>query len=259
MLQAWSGGSSDDNFAFSWSTDNINYTGLFVVSSTDPSNTQSAVLPGGVNGTVYIRVEDTDRTPGNRSLDTVFVDHLYIRAASGAGDPPAAPSSLLATTAGSDQIDLQWTDNATDEAGFKVERSTDGISFGQVGSAAIDATGYSDSGLAGSTSYWYRVSAWNASGDSPYSNVDSATTDPAPAITLSLNGYKIKGRHTIDLTWGGTTAPSLDIFRDGALLLTVPNSGAYTDATSNKGGRTYIYRLCEAGTANCSAQESVTF
>jgi hypothetical protein len=76
-----------------------------------------------------------------------------------------------------------------------------------------------------------------------------------------LNGYKIKGKHTIDLSWTGTgtTTADVDIFRDGAPLDTVPDTGAYTDSTSNKGGRTYDYQLCEAGTANCSAVESVTF
>jgi hypothetical protein len=351
---AWSGGSSDDSFVFSWSTDNSNYTELFTVSSTDTANEQSLTLPGVVIGPVYIRVEDSDQTPGNRSLDTVFVDHLFIRVESGAGDPPAAPSVLIATSAGADQVDLAWTDNATDEAGFKIERSTDGVSFSQVATTGTDVTSYPDNGLNASTTYWYRVSAWNASGDSAwsnsdsattdapppppqppsvltavssgsssiglswtdnaddeqgfeierstdniifesagstgaditvfpdtdraaattywyrvyayngsgnsaFSNTDSATTDAAPAISLTLNGYKIKGKHTIELSWLGTTAADVDIYRDGAPLETVLNIGAYTDFTSNKGGRTYDYQLCEAGTSNCSAVESVTF
>ena len=93
---AWHGGSTDDDFRFSWSTDNSNYTELFVVSSTAPANLQSAMLTPGTSGTVYIRVEDTDQTPGSRAKDTVFVDHLYIRAESAAGDPPAAPGRAAA-------------------------------------------------------------------------------------------------------------------------------------------------------------------
>ena len=353
-VNAYSGGSSDDNFVFYWSTDNINYDELFIVSSTDPDNEQSALLPGVVIGPVYIRVEDSDQTPGNRSLDTVFVDHLYIRVESGAGDPPAAPSVLIATAAGSDQIDLVWTDNATDESGFKIERSLDNLNFSPLATRGADVTSYSDGGLTANTTYWYRVSAWNASGDSAwsntdsattdappplplapsaltavssgsssidlswvdnagneqgfeierstdnvifesagntgtditaftdtglaagttywyrayaynasgnsaFSNTDSATTDAGPAISLTLNGYKIKGRHTIDLSWSGATTANVDIHRDGAFLETVSNTGAYTDATSNKGGRTYDYQLCEVGSANCSDIESVTF
>lgn len=254
---AWSGGSSDDDFAFSWSDDNNNYTHMFTVSSTSPANTDSFVLPPGTSGTIYIRVEDTDQTPGNRTRDTVFIDHLYILAESASGDPPAAPGALVATSAGASVINLSWADNSGDESGFGIERSGDGVNFSQVGTATTDATAYADTGLSPDTTYWYRVSAFNAAGYSGYSNTDSATTDAGAA--LSLNGYKIKGKHNIDLDWSGTTGSDVDIYRDGGLLVTVSDTGAYTDSTTNKGGRTYNYQVCEAGTASCSAVESVTF
>lgn len=104
-----------------------------------------------------------------------------------------------------------------------------------------------------------RAYAYNVSGNSAFSNTDFATTDAGSAIGLMLNGYKIKGMHNIDLSWSGTTTANVDIFRDGEPLVTVPDTGAYTDSTNNKGGRTYDYLLCEAGTANCSDVESVTF
>ena len=45
---------------------------------------------------------------------------------------PAAPSNLTATPSAG-KITLNWTDNATNEAGFKLERSTDGVNFTQFG------------------------------------------------------------------------------------------------------------------------------
>ena len=63
----------------------------------------------------------------------------------------------------------------------------------------------------------------------------------------------------MDLTWSGATGSNVDIYRDGGLEYTVANSGGFTDQTGNKGGRTYDYRVCEAGTANCSDVESITF
>src|SRR5206468_12564526 len=39
--------------------------------------------------------------------------------------PPAAPSSLAATATSSSQINLSWTDNSSNESGFKIERATD--------------------------------------------------------------------------------------------------------------------------------------
>ena len=258
-VNAWSGGSIDDSFVFSWSTDNDTYSELFTVLSTDPGNQRSAVLPQGVSGTIYIKVEDTDQLRTNRSLDTVFVDHLYIRAESGAGAgaPPAAPSALIATAAGSSQVDLVWADNAADEAGFKIERSLDNVNYSQIAATGTDITSYSDNSVSDSTTYLYRVSAWNASGDSGFSNTSFATT--GAGINLTLNGYKTRGKHTIELTWNGATTLDVDIIRDDALLETVPNSDFYLDATSSKGGRTYQYQLCEENGGNCSAVEFVTF
>ena len=41
-------------------------------------------------------------------------------------NPPAAPFGLTATAASASQINLAWTDNSSDESGFKIERSGDG-------------------------------------------------------------------------------------------------------------------------------------
>lgn len=91
---------------------------------------------------------------------------------------PAAPSGLNATAASASQINLTWTDNATNETGFKVERKS-GINgtYAQIGMAAANAVSYSDNGLSASTTYYYRVRSTNSAGDSTaYSNESSTTT-----------------------------------------------------------------------------------
>ena len=90
--------------------------------------------------------------------------------------PPAAPSNLTATAASKSQINLAWTDNATNETGFKIERSTDGSNFTQITTVGANVTSYQNTGLSRSTKYYYRVRAYNGSGDSAYSNTASATT-----------------------------------------------------------------------------------
>jgi hypothetical protein len=92
--------------------------------------------------------------------------------------PPAAPNTLTATATGT-TIDLTWVDVATNETGYKIERSLDNVTFAQIGTAAADATTYSDSGLTALTLYYYRVRAYNADGDSAYSNTASDTTGTA--------------------------------------------------------------------------------
>ena len=80
-VKAYHSVSSDgDDFVFAWSNDDVNYTDMLTVTKTaDDGSYQSFSLPAGTSGTVYVRVLDTDQSQGNRPLDTVFVDHMFIR------------------------------------------------------------------------------------------------------------------------------------------------------------------------------------
>jgi hypothetical protein len=82
------------------------------------------------------------------------------------------------------QIALSWQDNATNETGFKIERAADGVSFVQVAMVGANVASFNDAAVAPATTYSFRVRAYNASGDSAYSNVAVVTTPPAtPANT----------------------------------------------------------------------------
>jgi serine protease len=63
----------------------------------------------------------------------------------------------------------------------------------------------------------------------------------------------------VDLSWSGATSANVDIYRNGVFLRTVPNTSPYTDSTGNKGRATFTYKVCEAGTQNCSNEVTVRF
>jgi len=92
--------------------------------------------------------------------------------------PPAAPSNLTATTVSASQINLSWTDNSANEDGFKIERCARAscTNFAQIATVGANVKTFSNTGLTKFTSYSYRVRAYNASGDSGYSNIASART-----------------------------------------------------------------------------------
>ena len=69
-----------DNFLFSWSADQTSWTDLVTITKTaDDDLAQSAALPDGLSGTVYIRATDTDQTANKKSLDSLYIDQMYIR------------------------------------------------------------------------------------------------------------------------------------------------------------------------------------
>ena len=64
----------------------------------------------------------------------------------------------------------------------------------------------------------------------------------------------------MDLSWNGVISNNIDVYRNGVLVATVPNIlGFYTDHIGARGNGAYTYRVCEAGTQNCSNQVTVMF
>jgi len=266
LANVYTGGSTDgDSFHFEYSADGGNiWVTAFVVSSVDPNNTEAVLLNGVVEGPLLVRVSDTDRTPGNRALDTVYVDELHIHTDTVPGEPPAAPTALSAVAVSESEIQLAWIDNASDELGYEIERrnaGTDPWIF--LANAAIDSSSYSDITVAANSSYSYRIRAFNASGASLDSNEANATTPPAPipsGLVLETSVSKIKGVIAVNLNWSNATSDNIDVFRNGEFLLTVPNTGSYTDNTGLKGGGSLTYQVREAGNAATLSNEStVTF
>src|SRR5207302_6664675 len=111
---------------------------------------------------------------------------------------PAAPTSLVANTVSSSQINLSWsapTNNGGSAiTGYKIDRSTDGGSTWSnlVSSTESTATTYSNTGLASGTTYTYRVSAINGIGTSSPSGTASATTSvPSSSINKVQSGLVV--------------------------------------------------------------------
>ena len=100
--------------------------------------------------------------------------------------PPAAPSNLVATALGPSQVQLNWVDNADNESGFKIERSTDNTNFAEIAVASAGSNSYVDATANASTTYYYRVRATNVIGDSAYTPSANATT---PAATGAIDLY----------------------------------------------------------------------
>jgi subtilisin family serine protease len=89
---------------------------------------------------------------------------------------PSAPANLAARAVSTSQINLTWSDNSSNETGFRIERSTDGRSWSQIATVGADVTSFSSTGLKKNTTYHFRVRAYNGAGNSTYSSTASAKT-----------------------------------------------------------------------------------
>ena len=131
---------------------------------------------------------------------------------------------------------LQWSSNINGPIGSGATVSTSALG---IGAHTITAAVTDSDGMPGSASI-------------------AVTIVAAPAISLSVVGYKVKGIRTADLTWSGATG-GVRILRDGTQLTTGPSAGTYTDNIGGKGTGSFTYKVCETGGSRCSNDVTVVF
>ncbi len=212
-LTASSVSSSQVNLSWTASTDNVGVTGYKIQRCQGLGCTtfaQIAALAG--TGTTFSDIGLTAST--SYSYEVIATDAAgnlsapsNIGSATTLAGPPAAPSGLTATAASATQINLSWTNNASNQTGFKVERSPDGATFTQIGTTGATTTIYSDGPLAPVTTYFYRVRATNVAGDSTYSNVASTATlaDTTPPTAPANLSATAASSTQINLSWIAST------------------------------------------------------
>ena len=117
---------------------------------------------------------------------------------------PLPPTNLIGVVGSTTQINLSWTDNSTNETGFKIQRRTGSSIYTIVGTVNSDVLTFSDTGLTPGTTYIFRVYSYNSVGDSPtYSNEVTVTT--TAIITLAtLTTTAVSGITTTAAATGGT-------------------------------------------------------
>jgi fibronectin type 3 domain-containing protein len=177
---------------------------------------------------------------------------------------PATPTGLMATAANA-QVSLTWAASAT-ATSYNVKRSTTtGGPYTKISSPS--ATNFTDTNLANGTTYFYVVSAVNATGESANSAQASATpvapTQPPAAPTgLIATG----GNAQVSLSWAASSgATSYHLKRSTTTggpytQVSAPTTTSFTD-TGLTNGTTYFYvvsALNTVGESANSAQVSAT-
>ncbi len=134
------------------------------------------------------------------------IDNQYFSTDSsfGVGNVPTQPGTVTLTPVSFDKINISWVDSSNNETGFAIYRSNLGVGpFNIIYTTGPNVTSYTDSGLTASTRYFYKIYAFNNSGNSDTTLKISAVTKVVPqppAAATNLNAIATSSS-TISLSW----------------------------------------------------------
>jgi fibronectin type 3 domain-containing protein len=223
-----------------------------------PSGT-SYVDASVVNGTKYFYVVSAVN-PAGESADSPEVSATP----TAPQEAPSVPANLQAT-AGNAQVSLSWS-ASTGATSYNVKRSTaSGGPYAQVAAPTTDS--FTDTGLTNGSTYYYVVSAANASGQSANSSPASATpTAPPTPPAIPTNLQATAGNAQVSLAWSASTgATSYNVKRSTTSGGPYAQAGSsatnsYTD-TGLTNGTSYDYVVSAvnaSGQSGNSSQVSAT-
>lgn len=151
---------------------------------------------------------------------------------------PVAPTNLSGSAISLTQANLTWTDNSTNETGFKIERKlTNGTTsnYSVIATVSSNISSYADTGLNPFTSYTYRICSYNSNGNcSQYSNeitiiTNTSTSLYTQSISLITSSTAVSGGYNNDgitystrgVVWSTSHNPTIN-------LTTKTNNGSGT-------------------------------
>jgi hypothetical protein len=255
-------------YSFSASGGNGNYitirqnngSGAFVASGFSPLTGISSPI----SGTLAIVLHS------DASCGTDNICHTVIANCTSCGAPqiPGVPSGVTATANSSSQITLTWT-AISGASSYQIDQATNSSFTGLISSTST-TNSYVATGLASSTTYFYRVRALNSAGPSGSSTTVSATTQSgvtAPGVPSGVTATA-NSSSQITLNWTAVSG-ALGYFVDQATnsafsptissnVIASTNSMIFSSLASST---TYFYRVRasnSAGTSLNSATASAT-
>jgi FtsP/CotA-like multicopper oxidase with cupredoxin domain len=275
-----------------WIDNSNNETGFKIQRASDPSFTTGLTsFTVGQNVTTYVDntiqnnrtysyrvfasnlVGDTQVYAGSTGFPTMTADSAFSNVASvgSASAVPADPTNLGATVQAGPQVSLTWTDNATTETGFVVERCTGTgcTTFAQIAAPGprnnTGSVTYVDTTVTANNSYSYRVKAVNALGSSAlYTNTATVNVPALPAVPTGFTVAAVKANgnnYTATLQWSYVLPNPTNFtiqratnatFTTGLTSFTPAGTARSLTQTVTR-NTTYYYRIRANGTGGSSA------
>ncbi|HVT63082.1 MAG TPA: PA14 domain-containing protein, partial [Legionellaceae bacterium] len=211
---------------------------------------------GGANMSVSWACTALFGNSSQHNIDNKYFVGTYVNS----GSVPAVPTTVTATALTYNKIKVNWADKSNNETGFEVYRATSANGNYQIaGTVAANTTSFTDSALAASTTYYYKVQAINK-----YGNSGLSTQDTTASSTNGLNYYFYTGTWSVlpDFTTltpsktGYSSTTDLSVATQSTNYgfvwhgyLKITKSGSYTfQTTSDDGSALWINSNTASGT-----------
>lgn len=166
----------------------------------------------------------------------------------GGNTPPNAAFAYTCTN-----LDCDFTDQSSDPDGSVANRSW---TFGDGGSSTTTNPSHSY-GSGGTYNVSLTVTDNEGATDTASQNV--TVTESGGGITLSVSP-RTRGPWTYaDLTWSPADGGNVDVYRNGSVIRTTADDGAYSDRIGRNPSGTFSYQVCETDSGDCSNVASISF
>ncbi len=180
---------------------------------------------------------------------------------------PAAPTNLAAALQNGPQVRLTWTDNASNETSFVIQRAVGAGAFTQIGTVTANTVSYVDTAVVIGTTYTYRVAAVNGGGTSAFSNTATVSvTTPAAPSGMTAKAVRQGNNEKVTLNWvdnsnnesGFTIQRATNAAFTTGVTNTSVSANVTTYTTGNVARVAYYYRIRAVNPVGQSAWVNAT-
>jgi len=257
-FQAVSGGTDQIDQSWDWDVGSKS-----AVLNGFPAQIATDAAFSNIIGTAFIPVTTRAHSWTGLASNTTYYTRIRASNGTGASDwatasgttssvpAPAAPSANEVIVSGVTTATQSWTDNASTEIGFTVQRATNSsFSAGLVSvDVAADTTSHAWTGLTEGTRYWYRVRANGTDANSAWSNVDAASQQLAAPTDMTATA--MAGFYRLSWTDNSAHESNYELWSDsgGGFSLTATLSANTTTYDTSQGPADQIFKARATGTA----------